>query len=245
MRIRDNAQLTPYGPLSRKRAFVGFSSESAPRPSWESRTGRNNLLGGLAIRRAAGPSDQTNSPHPSSRQGTSFHRWVELKYSPIAIDPVRLSCRCNVPGPTELGAVNPDAVQDRGEPACQRHHRLFHSTTPRDLHRPGLNKLLRRPSPSIMICAALCATSPQDRDGGRSDRRRPRRGPRRRGLAHRRTQDIGGEEILYCGHATTRKSLGLMIWKLSVTESQWSAQFRGTVSRKNPSVASANWAQVA
>jgi hypothetical protein len=38
-------------------------------PSWESRTRRNNLLGGLAVRRAAGPSDQTNSPHPSSREG--------------------------------------------------------------------------------------------------------------------------------------------------------------------------------
>src|ERR1019366_8266144 len=39
----------------------------------------------------------------------------------------------------------------------------------------------------------------------------------------------------------TRKSFGLMTRKLSVTESQRSAQFRGTVSRRNPSVASANW----
>src|SRR5450631_2892150 len=38
-------------------------------PSWESKTRRNNLLGGLAVRRTAGPSDQTNSPHPSSREG--------------------------------------------------------------------------------------------------------------------------------------------------------------------------------
>ena len=38
-------------------------------PSWDSRTRRNNLLGGLAVRRTAGPSDQTNSPHPSSRKG--------------------------------------------------------------------------------------------------------------------------------------------------------------------------------
>src|SRR5512135_864457 len=38
-------------------------------PSWESRTRRNNLLGGLAVSRTAGPSDQTNSPHPSSREG--------------------------------------------------------------------------------------------------------------------------------------------------------------------------------
>ena len=29
----------------------------------------NNLLGGLAVNLTAGPSDQTNSPHPSSREG--------------------------------------------------------------------------------------------------------------------------------------------------------------------------------
>ena len=46
-------------------------------------------------------------------------------------------------------------------------------------------------------------------------------------------------------HVTTRKSLGLMMRKLSVTESQRSAQFRGTFPRRKPRVASANWAQVA
>src|SRR4029434_9170368 len=45
-------------------------------PSWDSRTRRNNLLGGLAVRRTAGPSGQTNSPHPSSRKGhPSTARW--------------------------------------------------------------------------------------------------------------------------------------------------------------------------
>src|SRR5665213_1683627 len=38
-------------------------------PSWDSRTRRNNLLGGLTVRLTAGPSGQTNSPHPSSREG--------------------------------------------------------------------------------------------------------------------------------------------------------------------------------
>ena len=38
-------------------------------PSWDSKTRRNNLLGGLTVRRLAGPSDQTNSPHLSSREG--------------------------------------------------------------------------------------------------------------------------------------------------------------------------------
>src|SRR5450756_1569158 len=51
--------------------------------------------------------------------------------------------------------------------------------------------------------------------------------------------------IIYPVHVITRKSLGLMTRKLSVTESHRSAQFRGTFSRRKPSVASANWAQVA
>ena len=51
--------------------------------------------------------------------------------------------------------------------------------------------------------------------------------------------------MIYSVHAITRKSLGDMTRKLSVTESHMSAQFRGTFSRKNPSVASANWAHVA
>ena len=38
-------------------------------PSWDSKTRWNNLLGGLAVRRTAGPSRHTNSPHPSSREG--------------------------------------------------------------------------------------------------------------------------------------------------------------------------------
>src|SRR5712691_10980678 len=51
--------------------------------------------------------------------------------------------------------------------------------------------------------------------------------------------------IVYPVHVMTRKSFGLMTRKLSVTESQKSAQLRGTFSRRKLSVASANWAQVA
>src|SRR5271155_1158652 len=32
-------------------------------PSWDPRTRRNNLSGGLAVSRTVGPSDQANSPH--------------------------------------------------------------------------------------------------------------------------------------------------------------------------------------
>jgi len=38
-------------------------------PSWDPRTRRNNLSGGLAVSRTTGSSDQANSPHPSSREG--------------------------------------------------------------------------------------------------------------------------------------------------------------------------------
>ena len=44
-------------------------------PLWDSRTGRNDLLGGLTVRLMAGPSGQTNSPHPSSREGHLSTAW--------------------------------------------------------------------------------------------------------------------------------------------------------------------------
>jgi hypothetical protein len=47
-------------------------------------------------------------------RGTSFHRSVELEFSPIVIDPVSLSCCRDLPGPAELGAINPYAVHDHG-----------------------------------------------------------------------------------------------------------------------------------
>src|SRR5450755_2937643 len=71
-------------------------------------------------------------------RGTSFHRSVELEFPPIAFDPAWLSCCCGFPGPPELCAVNPDAVQDHGQPTRQRHGRLLHSAVPGDLHGPRL-----------------------------------------------------------------------------------------------------------
>jgi hypothetical protein len=53
------------------------------------------------------------------------------------------------------------------------------------------------------------------------------------------------EKYVYPVHVMTRKFLGEMTRKLSVTESQKCAQLRGTCSRRKPSVASANCAQVA
>src|SRR5665213_3668301 len=48
-------------------------------PLWDSRTRRNNLLGGLTVRLTVGPSGHANSPHPSSREGhLSTARWSSI-----------------------------------------------------------------------------------------------------------------------------------------------------------------------
>ena len=44
-------------------------------PLWDSRTRRNNLMGGLTVSVTAGPSGHTNSPHPSSREGHLSTAW--------------------------------------------------------------------------------------------------------------------------------------------------------------------------
>src|SRR5262249_38054099 len=73
-------------------------------------------------------------------RGTSFHCWVDLEFPPTGFDPERLSCGCRgwLPGPPELGAIDPYAVHDHGQPAGQGHDRFLHSATPGDLHSPGL-----------------------------------------------------------------------------------------------------------
>src|SRR5437899_4425579 len=48
-------------------------------PVWDSKTRRNNLIGGLAVLQTAGPSGHTNSPHPSTREGHhSTARWSSI-----------------------------------------------------------------------------------------------------------------------------------------------------------------------
>jgi hypothetical protein len=85
--------------------------------------------------RSKRPNDLTSSIVP---RGTSFHRWVELDFLLFAFDPAQISSRCDFPGPPELGAVNPHAMHDHGQPTRQRHDRLFHPAMPGDLHCPGL-----------------------------------------------------------------------------------------------------------
>ncbi len=50
--------------------LFGFGTKALP--PWESKTRWNNLYRGLAVNWRAGPSEHTNSPHPSSREGHHF-----------------------------------------------------------------------------------------------------------------------------------------------------------------------------
>ena len=96
---------------------------------------------GRPCRQSAGRSkrtcDLTSSVVP---RGTSFHRWVDFEFSPIGFDPERFSCcgRGRLPGPPELGAINPYAVHADGQPAGQGDDRPLHSAAPGDLDGPGL-----------------------------------------------------------------------------------------------------------
>src|SRR5438874_10118540 len=117
-----------------------FSSESAPGPFHHGIRRRGGTIFWAALPLTVGrfkrTCELTSSIVP---RGTSFHRWVEFEFPPITFDPARSSCCCcRLPGPAEFGAVNPDAMHDHGQPACQSHDRLFHSAAPGDLHRPSL-----------------------------------------------------------------------------------------------------------
>src|SRR5271156_1056352 len=123
-----------------RRLSLLFGIGTKALPSCGSKTRWNNLWVGLAVRSTAGSSGHANSPHPSSREGHhSTARWSSSVLL-ITFDPARFSrcCRGLFTGPAELSAVNPDAMHDHSQPACQGYDRLFHPAAPGDLHRPSL-----------------------------------------------------------------------------------------------------------
>jgi len=116
--------------------LFGIGAEALP--SWDSRTRRNNLSVGLALLmndRSKRTYDLTSSIVP---RGTSIHRKVEFGFPPIGFDLASSCSRSFLPAPTELGPINPDAVHDDRQPACQGYDRLFQAAASGDLHRPGL-----------------------------------------------------------------------------------------------------------
>ena len=131
-----------------------FSSESAPRPFHYgvSRMRWSNLCSGLAVRRNGRSKRTCELTSSIVPRGTSSHRSVESEFPSIGFDPVEFSCCCRglSPGPTDLGAVHPDAVHDHSNRRAKRHDRLFHPATPGNLHRPGL-----KPRPFLRIQHAL------------------------------------------------------------------------------------------
>ena len=54
-------------------------------PSWDSKTRRNNLLGGLAVNRTAGTKRTYELTSSIVPRGTSFHRSVDLRLPPDAL----------------------------------------------------------------------------------------------------------------------------------------------------------------
>src|SRR5450756_2779843 len=116
-----------------------FSSESAPRPFHYGIRGRGGTIFGSALplhQRQVQADIRTHLIHRPAKD--IFPRLGGTRASPIVIDPAWLLCRRDLPGPTELSAINPYAVHDHGQSARQGHNRLLHSATPGDLHRPGL-----------------------------------------------------------------------------------------------------------
>src|SRR6266487_4350087 len=100
-------------------------------PSWDSKTRWNNLSGDLAVNVTAGSSGRTNSPHPSSREG---HHSTVGRISGFLVSDLS----GDLPGPSEFGAIDPDAMHDHGQPTRQGNDRLLHPAVPGNLHRPGL-----------------------------------------------------------------------------------------------------------
>jgi hypothetical protein len=118
-----------------------FSPESAPGPFHHGirRQGGTIFWTALpSIERQDQADIRTHLIHRPARD--IFPLLGGFRFSPIAFDPVRFSsCCCGLlPGPPELGAVNPDAVHNHGQPARQRHDRLLHPAAPGDLHGPRL-----------------------------------------------------------------------------------------------------------
>jgi hypothetical protein len=128
----------PTCAVSTSLAGSRFSSESAPGPSIMGFEDKVEQSLARPCREMNGrPSGHTNSPHPSSREG--HHSTIGgYQVSPICFDPLWLSGCGDLPGPSEFGAVNPDAVHDHGQSARQGHDRLFQPAVPGNLHRPGL-----------------------------------------------------------------------------------------------------------
>ncbi len=116
-----------------------FSSESAPGPFHHGIRRRGGTIFWSAlpsVERQDQADSRTHLIHRPARDILPLLGGMRVSF--YCIDLMCPSCCCGFPGPAELGAVNPDAVHDHGQPARQGHDRLFHPAAPGDLHGPGL-----------------------------------------------------------------------------------------------------------
>src|SRR5258708_23098836 len=114
-----------------------FSSESAPRPFHHGIRGRGGTIFTAALssdERQVQADMRTHLIHPPASHILPLLGGSRV--SSYRIDPMCPSCCYGFPGPAELGAVNPDAVHNHGQPARQGHDRLLHPAAPGDLHGP-------------------------------------------------------------------------------------------------------------
>src|SRR5262245_16668106 len=52
-------------------------------------------------------------------RGTSFHRWADLRFPGVLFHHLRVSRCGDLPGLSEFGAIDPDAMHDHGQPTRQ------------------------------------------------------------------------------------------------------------------------------
>ena len=103
-----------------RRLVLLFGIGTKALPSWDSKTRRNNLYRGLAVRRTAGPSGSANSPHPSSREGHHFTARWNSSVSPIAfgLEPALMPLRRSGSSETRCRQPRCDALsRPTGVPA--------------------------------------------------------------------------------------------------------------------------------
>jgi hypothetical protein len=156
--VRDHSTLTIFPCNARRVHTLGSSAfrlfttwgrrHSRARASLRTRHQGPSMMGfedeveqslGRPCRQADGRSKQTRELTSSIvPRGTPFHHSVELEFPPVVIGSTSLSCHCGFPGPAELCAVNPDTVQDHGQPSRQCDNRSFYPAPSGNLHRPGL-----------------------------------------------------------------------------------------------------------
>ena len=145
-----------------------FSSESALGPSIMGSEDEAEQSLPRPYRQTNGRSKRTHDLTSSIvPRGTSIHRSVEPKFPPIAFDPVRLSSRCDFPGPTTIGRQGPsEGVSSCGDCATAPIDGIWRekirgcSCTEANVYRPPSQYRIAR-TPSQIMMPQTTITNPK------------------------------------------------------------------------------------